>query len=100
MSNKDTIFFRKNKEIKVNFLSEEISSDTSAILLEKIERKHKLIESIGSIISDNRNKSYVTHSLKAGKRVTIDINATDDPTHGSWLLWSIYVQTINIGQIL
>ena len=48
MSTKNTIFYRQKIEFKVDFSSEEISSDASMILLEKIERKHKIIKEIST----------------------------------------------------
>jgi hypothetical protein len=52
---KNTIFSRKNKEYKVSFLSEEISSDASALLLEKIERENNLIKNVSSLIPEKPN---------------------------------------------
>ena len=64
MSYKNTVFQRQKKEFKVNFSSEEISSDTSLILLEKIERKHKIIRDISALIPDYRNSLFVVHSYE------------------------------------
>jgi hypothetical protein len=64
MSYKNTVFQRKNIEFRVNFSSEEISSDTSVILLEKIEREHKIIKEISSLIPDYRNQLFVEHSYE------------------------------------
>jgi len=36
MSNKDTVFYRANKAVLVDFTAEEISSDGSLILLKKL----------------------------------------------------------------
>ncbi|MDY0388455.1 MAG: hypothetical protein RBT65_15300, partial [Methanolobus sp.] len=55
MSSKDTVFYRANKAILVDFSAEEISSDGSLILLEKIEREHGLLKYFSSIIPDSRD---------------------------------------------
>jgi hypothetical protein len=49
LSNKDTLFYRRNKAVSVDFSASEISSDGSLILLEKIERNHKLIKNSQNI---------------------------------------------------
>ena len=154
MSTKDTVFYRGNTSVSVNFSSSEISSDGSLILLETIERKHKLIKKFGKLLPDMRHPSLITYSreeqlkqrvfmlmlgyqdandvthlqhdplfkdvlqgdlssqptisrfensvdkqsifafcnawvdhyvssLKGRKRIVIDVDATDDPTHGN-----------------
>jgi len=40
MSDKNTLFYRKNTAISIDFSAEQISSDGSLILLEKLEREH------------------------------------------------------------
>jgi hypothetical protein len=47
MNYKSTLFYRGNKSVSVDFSSSEISSDGSLILLEKIEREHKLLKKFG-----------------------------------------------------
>ena len=46
MSNKGTLFYRKKTAISLDFTAEEISSDGSVILLEKLERQHGLLNSL------------------------------------------------------
>ena len=65
MSIKNTIFYRHNKAISVDFTAEEISSDGSLILLEKIEREHGLIKFFSSIIPDTRNLFYTIYTREA-----------------------------------
>jgi hypothetical protein len=60
LSNKDIIFYRKNVEISLDFLAKEISSDGSLILLEKIERKHKLIKKFSKHLPDTRDQNRIT----------------------------------------
>jgi len=65
MSNKNTVFYRANKEISVDFSAEEISSDGSLVLLEKLERKNGLISYLSSSIPDNRNQKHVIYSRES-----------------------------------
>jgi hypothetical protein len=62
MSNKDTIFYRGNKSVSVDFSAGDISSDGSLILLEKLEREHKLIKYFSEFIPDQRNPRFITYS--------------------------------------
>ena len=63
MSHKDTAFYRGNQEVNFDFSAEEISSDGAVLLLEKLERKHKLIDYFSRVIPDLRDPSRVTHSV-------------------------------------
>lgn len=63
MSHKDTAFYRGNKQINFDFSAEKISSDGSVLLLEKLERKHKIISYFSNIIPDMRDPSRITHSV-------------------------------------
>ncbi len=62
MSHKDTLFYRENKSILLNFSSEQISSDGSLILLEKLERKHKLIKMFSKFILDDRTENLIDYT--------------------------------------
>uniref|UniRef100_UPI00196A9A2F transposase n=4 Tax=Arenibacter latericius TaxID=86104 RepID=UPI00196A9A2F len=64
MSTKNTVFYRGKKSISVDFSAEEISSDGSLVLLEKIEREHKLIRYFSQFIPDSRNPILVTHTIE------------------------------------
>ena len=76
MSNKDTLFYRGNKSISVDFSESEISSDSSLIFLEKIERKHKRIKNFAKHLPDLRNPKLITYTRKQLKqRVYIRANA-------------------------
>ena len=55
MSNKNTLFYRKNTAISIDFSAEQISSDGSLILLEKLEREHKVINYFSKFLPDSRN---------------------------------------------
>lgn len=64
MSPKDTVFYRGNTAINLDFSAEEISSDGAVLLLEKLERKHKIINYFSKVIPDNRHPYYITHSIE------------------------------------
>ena len=55
MRNKNTVFYRGNTEVSVDFSSEDISSDGSVLLLEKLEREHKLLRYFSRVIPDSRD---------------------------------------------
>lgn len=62
MSNKSTIFYRGNTAVSFDFSAEEISSDGAIILLEKLERKEKLIGYFSKYLPDNRDPLRIKHS--------------------------------------
>ncbi len=62
MSTKDTLFYRGNQAISVDFSATEISSDGSLILLEKLERTHNLLKYFSKLLPDLRNPKYITYS--------------------------------------
>ena len=64
MRNKNTVFYRGKVAVLADFSAEEISSDGSIILLEKLERKHKLVDYYSQFIPDNRNPLRTVHSIK------------------------------------
>ena len=64
MSHKNTLFYRANRSISVDFSAEEISSDGALVLLEKIERQHKLLGYFSHYIPDNRHPLFITHSIE------------------------------------
>ena len=61
MKHKDTVFFHNNKAVLVNFDAQKISSEGGLLLLEKMERKHKLIRYFSKFIKDERNQAYIQH---------------------------------------
>lgn len=62
MSNKNTVFYRGKTEVSVDFSAEEISSDGSVVLLEKLERKHMLIRHFSKFIPDTRDPLRTVHT--------------------------------------
>ena len=64
MSDKSTIFYRGNTAVSVDFSAEEISSDGAIVLLEKIEREHKLLRYYSSYIPDHRHPLLITHTIE------------------------------------
>jgi len=65
LSDNDIIFHRANKAVSVDFTAGEISTDGSLILLEKIEREHKLTKTFGKYLPDDRNPLLTTYSREA-----------------------------------
>ena len=63
MSTKNTVFYRSNTCISVDFSSEEISSDGAVVLLEHLERRHKVISYFSNLIPDKRHPLLITHSI-------------------------------------
>ncbi len=63
MSNKDIAFYRGKQTILVDFSASEISTDGSLVLLEKIERTHKLIKKFSNYIPDNRNQNLIDYTI-------------------------------------
>lgn len=64
MSHKDTAFYRGNTAILLDFSAEGISSDGSVLLLEKLERKHKIIKGFSRLIPDSRDPFRTVHSME------------------------------------
>ena len=64
MSDKSTIFYRGNTAVSVDFSAEEISSDGAIVLLEKVERQHRLLRYFSNYIPDHRHPLFITHSLE------------------------------------
>ena len=64
MSTQDTAFYRQKVSVHVNFSAGDISSDGALVLLEKIERQHKLIHTISQSIPDRRHPLRTTHSTE------------------------------------
>ncbi len=65
MSDKNTLFYRKNTAISIDFSAEQISSDGSLILLEKLEREHKMINYFSKFLPDTRNPRFITYTREA-----------------------------------
>jgi len=64
MSHKDTVFYRGNTAINIDFSAEEISSDGAVLLLEKLERKHGLIKYFSKVMPDSRDPFRTVHSME------------------------------------
>ncbi len=64
MSTKDTAFYRGTTQVSVDFSANEISSDGALVLLEKLERKHKLISYFSAHIVDHRHPLRTVHSVE------------------------------------
>ena len=75
MSNKNTVFYRGNTAISVDFSAEEISSDGSLILLEKLERRHKLLRHFSKFIPDTRDPQDSPHPGKTTETTGLFLDA-------------------------
>ncbi|MDR9365225.1 MAG: transposase, partial [Balneolaceae bacterium] len=64
MSTKTTAFYRGNTEVSVDFSAEGVSSDGAVVLLDKLERTHKVIGHMAGLIPDRRDPGRVTHSVE------------------------------------
>ncbi|NOZ46816.1 MAG: IS1380 family transposase [Chlorobi bacterium] len=64
MKTKNTLFYKQNQTYLLNFSAEEVSSDTSMFLAEKIERKHHLIKDISKSIIDKRDPVLIKHTYE------------------------------------
>ncbi|MCG8340290.1 MAG: transposase, partial [Cytophagales bacterium] len=64
MRNKITAFYRGKTGVHVDFSAGEISSDGAVVLLEKLERKHKLISYFSEHMTDRRHPLRIIHSME------------------------------------
>lgn len=53
----------KSKKVQCSFSGGKITSDGGVILLREVDKKLQLTENITKFIPDNRNQSYITHSV-------------------------------------
>jgi len=63
MRKQNRAFYRDKKEILVGFSAGEISSDGSVVLLDKIERDHRLIHYFSKFLPDHRDPKRIDHSI-------------------------------------
>ncbi|MDR9366244.1 MAG: transposase, partial [Balneolaceae bacterium] len=64
MSVKTTAFYRGNTQVSVDFSAEGVSSDGAVVLLDKLERNHKVIAGLACYLPDRRDSTKVTHSVE------------------------------------
>lgn len=64
MRHKDTVFYRGRTAVSLDFSAEEISTDGAVLLLEKLERKHKLIAYYSDLFPDKRDPFRIVHSVE------------------------------------
>ncbi len=53
----------KNKNVLIDFSGESLSSDAGVLLLGEVEQQINIIRSMTDTIPDNRNRSYIKHTL-------------------------------------
>ncbi len=63
MRNKNTIFYRRKQEVKLEFTEEIISNDGGFILSEKLEKETGIILGLSKCVKDTRHDSYTDHSI-------------------------------------
>jgi len=100
MSNKDTVFFKQNKAVLIDFEAENISSEGGLILLEKIERKHQIINYFSKHITDNRHSSYIRHSIYKllKQRVLLLMQGYEDANDADFLKDDLFVNEVLNGK--
>ena len=54
----------KNKKVCIDFCEDKLSTDTGLLLLKEIEQQIGIIDGLDSVITDNRNQSYIDHTHK------------------------------------
>ena len=86
MSYKDTLFYRGNTSISIDFSASEISTDGSLVLLDKLEREHKLISYYSKLLPDYRNPDYITYTREDQLKqrvfmLMLGYEDTNDVTH-------------------
>ncbi len=96
MKTKNTLFYRQNQAYLLDFSAEEISSDSSMFLSEKIERKHNIINYISEFISDPRDQNTVKHSYEniLKQRVFMMMQGYEDANDAAYLKNDPVLKTI------
>ncbi len=101
MKTKNTLFYKQNQAYLLDFSAEEISSDTSMFLSEKIERKCHIIKDISECILDNRDQSLVKHSYEdiLKQRVFLMMQGYEDANDAAYLKNDPVLKTILDGDL-
>jgi len=63
MKEPNVVFSAQFKAVKFDFSGEKISSDGGVLILDKIERKHKILRDFESVIPDYRSPLLIEHDL-------------------------------------
>ena len=64
MSTSRSAFYLKKQKISLDFYAQNTSSDGGFLLLHKLMRKTKIINSFSKVLHDNRDQRYVDFSLE------------------------------------
>lgn len=101
MSIKNTLFYKQNRAYLLDFSAEEISSDSSIFLAEKIERKHHIIRDISRFILDDRDQSLVKHSYEniLKQRVFLMMQGYEDANDADHLKYDPVIKNILGGNL-
>ena len=63
MKETNIAFSTQFNTVEYDFSGEKISSDGGILILDKLERKHKILRDISSVIPDNRSPLLIEHTL-------------------------------------
>jgi len=101
MSIKNTLFYKQNRAYLLDFSAEEISSDSSMFLAEKIEHKHHIIRDINRFIIDDRDQSLVKHSYEniLKQRVFLMMQGYEDANDADHLKYDPVIKNILGGNL-
>ena len=101
MKTKNTLFYKQNQAYLLDFSAEEISSDSSMFLSEKIERKHHIIRDISECILDKREQFLIKHSYEdiLKQRVFLMMQGYEDANDAAYLKNDPVLKTILGGDI-
>ncbi len=101
MSNKVTLFYRKEKALHLTFNCDATSSDGGMILLDKIEHKTKCIKSFSSVIPDTRDPSYIAHPVEKllRQRVFMLAMGYEDCNDSDYLKHDVLLQQVLGGEV-
>jgi hypothetical protein len=64
MSHKDTVFYRGRTAVSMDFSADEISTDGAVLLLEKLERKHRILQYFSQVMPDHRDSLRIVHPIE------------------------------------
>lgn len=102
MSNKYTVFYRGNQAVLADFSAGDISSDGAVVIMEILERKHKLIKYFSKHLSDKRHPSYTKHSVEKmlKQRVFMLMSGYEDTNDVEHLKKDPLYQDVLAGQLV
>jgi hypothetical protein len=64
MSHKDIVFYRGKTAVSMDFSAGEVSTDGAVLLLEKLERKHRILQYFSKVMPDRRDPLRIVHPIE------------------------------------